>query len=122
MLNALSIGEKLSTGGITALVGISMTFAVLAILIGSIILLKIGVEKFVTAQKNKLNKETNKEENKEDLAVKEIITDNEEAKEEVKVVDEQTLEAVNTAVSYFMVQNNEVPHLNYKIKSVKRIN
>ncbi|MFA6866606.1 MAG: OadG family protein [Clostridia bacterium] len=136
LLNALSTAEKFSTGGTTAIVGILMTFIMLTLLIGCVFLMNYIIKKSknvvlmnkiiknfkVRIQKLKDNKVKKSEPSSE--VTESISSDNIEEKEEKAkiVIDNDTLDAINSAVDMYMVQGeNGISHNDYTIKHIKKI-
>ena len=120
LLNALTIAEKFSTGGITALVGILMTFIMLIILIGCVFLMNYIIKKSKVLNENRKDKKQNSEPaslsdyNNEKMEEIDTIEDS--------VLDEKTLNAINSAVDMYMAQGeNGKKHTNYTIKHIKKV-
>lgn len=111
LLNALSVGEKLSTGSITFFMGMVITFIVLGLLIGIIMIFNYLLNK-LDFKKSKSKPEI--------VPVLETNVKNTEVTKD-ETVNGETLEAVNSAIKLFMTQNNEKPHERYTVKSVKRV-
>lgn len=112
MICGLSIGEKFSLGGITTLLGLGMTFLVLAILIGVVILVN-----FIIKNVGKISLK------KEKSYLNEIIS--QEQSESIKEKNDkdiapETLLAIESAVKTFVREEDDVPHENVKIISVTK--
>ena len=112
LLNALSIGEKFSTGSITFFMGILITFALLALLIVCIILMEILLKKLMKMGKKAKDPV---------IGVTEIPSTAAVASTEEVITDTKTLEAVNAAVKTFMTNNYEAPHEHYTVRTVKKV-
>ncbi len=116
----LSTGDKWSISGITTLIGVGMTFLILALLIGIIMLMRIVLKeleivlpkiKRKISQHGRSNSQKLQNENSEDKAVAENAADSETA--DISI-DEETMKAIETAVlNYVKKDDNFV-----KIKSV----
>ena len=103
LLLGLSGSEKWSTGGITALIGIGMTFAMLILLILFIVLLRyllIGLDKANPKIKEKLSSIFKKKKDKSTDAV-EVVTEqqSEEAGDEI---DAETLDVIEQSVRKYV--------------------
>lgn len=121
-LMGLTGSEKWSTGGITALIGMGMTFVMLALLIGCIFLLRYllaGLEKTNPKIKEKLSnlfKKKTKEENVTEDVVREEV-------EDVQTVDEETMLVIEDSVKKYVSASAKdgKPHDRIKIVSVKEV-
>ena len=107
---SLSVGEKFSVGGVTTLLGLGMTFLVLALLI--VFILLIG---FVLKRMGKINFKSKK---KAPVVEKPV----EEASTKEERIDEETMLAVTAAVETYVRESatDGKPHDKIKIKSVVR--
>lgn len=113
ILCALSAAEKLSTGGTTTLLGLGMTFIVLALLIGCVYLVNwimSLLEKYLKRrQEKKIAVPTNDES-------AEIMETNEEP-------DAETLLAIKSVIEIHVRENSNdgKPHDKVTILSVKKV-
>lgn len=121
------VGELFSTGGITTLIGLGMTFLVLALLIGCIYLLRV-ILKFLEKKYPKLiAKIKNAFKKKKNVNVEEIATDDNVRSEnpitDEVTVDETTRSIIDETVQLFVNQSDVdgKPHNNIKIISVEPI-
>lgn len=121
-LLGLSSAEKWSTGGITTLIGLGMTFVMLALLIGAIHLLRLilkGLDKANPIIKSKLQKVFRKK------SAQGEIVDSErnvaELAEEKTVIDEETMSVIEQSVKTYVAATatDGKPHDRIKIVSVK---
>ncbi len=107
----LSFADRWGTSGITTLIGLGMTFAILALLIGTIFLLRVilkELEKLIPRlKKSKKSTEEAAPKSKE----KEVVPANEE-----KPIDEDTLDAIRSAVMNYTKKDDNV----VIIKSISR--
>jgi cell division protein FtsL len=108
MLLALSIAQKFSTGSVTFLIGIITTFAILSIIIVSIMLMEYLKKVDFTKLSEKKEKQSEMVEN-----APKILEDNKISKE--------TLSAIDAAVKVYMINSADTPHERYAIRSVKKI-
>ncbi len=114
LLAAMSAGDKLSVGGITSLLGLGMTFIVLAILIGLIILMEKGLKSLQSFLEKKKSSS---------IAIAEVTIPT-VIEESVKTeIDEKTMAAITEAVAMFSQYDDKdkKPHNNIVIKSVTEI-
>ena len=109
--DTMSIGEKWATSGITTLIGLGMTFAILALLIGTILLLRL-ILKELEKVLPKLKLKKKKAEPKEEVAAQNA----EPVVEEEKPIDEDTMSAIEAAVMNYAKKGDNV----VVIKSVSR--
>lgn len=111
MLLALSTAQKFSTGSITFLIGISITFFVLIIIIAFIMLLDYFLNKVnyskLFAKKDKLQPKIDAK--AQDLEQKEIV------------VSSESSAAITLVVKELMSKSEPTPHERYKIVSIKKI-
>ncbi len=109
ILCALSVGEKFSVGGITALLGLGMTFVVLGLLIGFIYL--VNYVNKIFPKKLSLKKRERKEP---------IV---EETPKKDDSIDDATMVAIRSAVEIYVKENSSdgKAHDNMEILSVKEI-
>lgn len=115
---AQSAGEKLSIGGVTTFLGLGMTFIVLALLIGCILLLELFLKKLSIYLANK-----NKSVDAPSVIVVEDTTSTQEnlnTLETKKTIDESTMQAISEAIAMFsqLDDKNKKPHKNITIKSI----
>jgi Na+-transporting methylmalonyl-CoA/oxaloacetate decarboxylase gamma subunit len=107
MLLALSTAQKFSTGSITFLLGILITFIVLAMLVVFVMLMdyfnKIDFSKLFRKKEKQL----------------EIIEDAPEVSKDEEI-SKETLAAIDAAVKIYMTKSYETPHERYIIRSVKK--
>lgn len=114
VLSALSIGEKFSLGGITTLLGLGMTFVVLALLIGSIYLINIIIKQLSAFLYKKKQQKLSKNPVEELSTVSEHVA-------EVGISAEKKL-AIEAAVRTYLRETDAgKPHENIKIKSVTKL-
>ena len=120
LIAALSAGDKLSIGGITTLLGLGMTFIVLALLIGFIFLMEKGLKSltsFLGTRKTSKNIVSSQP--------VQIVKESEAVSEENSkpVIDEKTMTAIVKAVALFAEYDDKdkKPHNNIVIKSVTEI-
>lgn len=123
LLLGLSGSEKWSTGGITALIGLGMTFVMLALLIGCIFLLRFilsVLEKTNPKLKEKLSNIFKKKNKKEEPVTKE--TQSEETTSTTDI-DPETLSVIEQSVQkYVSVSATDgKPHDKIRILSVKEV-
>ena len=111
--NSLTVGEKFSVGGVTTLLGLGMTFLVLALLILCIILVgfivkKLGLIHFPPKKKKKND------------TAEQIVDD--VVEKPVEEIDPETLVAVESAVKAYVRETatDGKPHENIVVKSVVR--
>lgn len=120
MLSGLSIAESLSKGGMTTLIGLGMTFVMLALLIGAIVVLRYilkGLDTIIPKCKEKLLKknttpltETNVEHNDSSSVVEE------------QEVDVDTLAVIEQSIRTYTAKSNDgKPHDRIRIISVKEV-
>lgn len=109
MICGLSIGDKFSLGGITTLLGLGMTFLVLAILIGVVILVNFLIKKLGSVFFKK------KEKPNEPITNASVTV-----KEEQKEISPETMLAIESAVRTYVREDGAVPHENVKIVSVRK--
>ena len=117
-----SIGEKFSTGGITTLIGLLMTFGILAILILFIVLVrflinkldKIPFDNFISKVKSLFKKNKKNENNNSDLNV---VT------EDKDLIDDDVKLAIEKAVREYVKNSADdgKPHNNIKIVDIKEV-
>ena len=109
MVCALNIGEKFSLGGITTLLGLGMTFLVLALLIGFVYLISFIVKKVkpISFKKKNQTKQT-----PEDTAI--------EVKQVEENVSPEKMLAIESAVKTYLSESSDTPHENIKIISVTK--
>lgn len=118
LLSALSVGEKFSLGGTTTLLGLGMTFIVLALLIGSVYLVS-AIIKLIA--KSISDREAKKESKVKTTEVAETLpTTDEVASPEI---DEETMIAIRAAVDIYVRENatDGKTHENVTILSVKAL-
>lgn len=124
LLLGLSGSEKWSTGGITALIGIGMTFAMLILLILFIVLLRyllIGLDKANPKIKEKLSSIFKKKKDKSTDAV-EVATE-QQSEEAGDAIDAETLDVIEQSVRKYVSASADdgKPHDRIKILSVKEV-
>ena len=109
-VNTLTVGEKFSVGGVTTLLGLGMTFVVLALLIGCILLVGFSLK-----QINKIHLPQKKRKN--DVAPEPVAVPVVDAPAEI---DPETMLAIESAVKTYVRENSSdgKPHENVTIKSV----
>lgn len=121
-LSALSVADKFTTGGITTVLGLGMTFVVLGILIGCVYLISVILKeltKFIEKQTKALK------EKKASKAVTEqtvAVTENTAAPNDE--IDAETMVAIQSAVEIYLRENggnDGKPHENVTIKSVTKM-
>ena len=117
LLSALSVGEKFSLGGTTTLLGLGMTFIVLAILIGCVYLVNVVVKLLSKINKNNKRNAVKKDKS----AVIEAVS--EEDSGEDKKIDDETMAAIRAAVDIYVKENSDdgKPHDKTTILSVKEL-
>lgn len=110
-LCGLSVGEKFSVGGISALLGMGMTFLVLILLILSIALINFLIKKFFGPKKG--SQKSGRAE----------VFPPEKGSETSTPLDGETCSAIEAAVRVYLRENggDGKPHENIKIKSIKRV-
>lgn len=108
-VTTLSVGEKFSVGGVTTLLGLGMTFVVLALLIGCILLVNFSVK-----QLSKIHLSEKKKKVIDPVAepASEPVCDDK--------IDDETMLAIESAVKTYVRENSSdgKPHENVTIKSV----
>lgn len=119
ILSALSVGEKFSLGGITTLLGLGMTFIVLVILIGCILLINLLVKKtnsFMSTRKSGKNAAKSDE---TAAAVNRSAAGTEIPDE---AISPETMLAIEAVVKTYLREDggNGKPHENIRIKSVTK--
>lgn len=121
-LMGLTGSEKWSTGGITALIGLGMTFVMLIVLIGCIFLLRyilLGLDKINPKIKEKLSKIFKKKKKAE------IVTENADGVnvEDVQPIDEDIMLVIKDSVQKYVSSSAKdgKPHDRIKILSVKEV-
>lgn len=124
LLSSLSPVDKLSVGGTTTLLGLGMTFVVLALLIGCVYLVNTLIKlsgKFLTEYqaKKKAKKEA---EVKAETVVPAVVEDSVDKKADGEI-DEETMIAIRSAVETFVRESSAdgKPHENVTVLSVKEI-
>lgn len=111
MLLALSIAQKFSTGSITFIIGIVMTFSVLTVLIICVMLLDYFLNQ---ADFKKLFRKKDK-----DAPIANVEPQKEIVQEEA--INAETLDAINAAIKEYMMKSSDVPHTRYTVRTVKKI-
>lgn len=116
-----SAADKWTTGGLTTLIGLGMTFVMLTLLICSIHLLRLilkGLEKFIPDFKKKLSGLFRKKDKAENVTA-EIV---EETPAE-NAVDEETMAVIENSVKRYVANSatDGKPHDRIKILSVKEV-
>ena len=110
---SLSVGEKFSVGGVTTLLGLGMTFVVLALLICCILLVNLIVKQL---DKVKIGKK------KEGVAPAVVFVETKIDSAD-EPIDEETMLAIDAAVKTYVresASDDGKSHENVKIKSVVR--
>lgn len=121
LLNALSVADKFSIGGITAVVGLLMTFIMLAVLIGFVFLMNVIIKNSKVWQE-KLNSKFKKK--KSTAEPSSLIGEEKQiaAEKKSELIDEQTLQAINSAVKdYMSLGESGKIHSDYTIKHIEKI-
>ncbi len=121
-LSALSVGEKFSTGGITTVLGLGMTFVVLALLIGCVYLVSVIVQELTKF----INKQREARKAKKTVTEQTVsAAENTEASASaVSEIDAETMVAIQSAVEIYLRENggnDGKPHENVTIKSVTKL-
>lgn len=117
-LAAQSVGDILSIGGVTTLLGLGMTFIVLGLLIGCIFLLEYFLKKLslVLAKRNQPKSS--------DLIVEEVVPSNAlDTSVTVEPISDSTRRAITEAITMFSQYDDKdkKPHKNITIKSIVEI-
>lgn len=109
LLNAMTVGEKFSSGGITILLGLGGTFIIIGVMMLFMLLLQKGIDKVERVPvKNK------------GAALTEL-TDAGQAGLSEEPVDARSCETVTAAVDSYMRTHDTKPHTRYTIKSIKKV-
>ena len=121
-LLGLTAGEKWSTGGITTLIGLGMTFLMLALLIGAIFLLRF-ILKFLDKNLPMLKSNLSKVFSKKKKQTGEPATEEPAATPEQPVVDADTMSVIEQSVRQYVssTATDGKPHTTIKILSVKEV-
>lgn len=115
MILAMSIGEKFATGGMTAALGIGVTFLMLVILIFIVTLItKLEMIDF-KGLFSKLFKKKN--------AAESVATKPEEAPQADNLDNKKLAAAISAAIAVVLSEENadDAPKAAFKVKSIKRI-
>lgn len=116
MILAMSVGEKFATGGMTAALGIGVTFLMLVILIFIVTL----ITKLEMIDFKKLFSKLFKKKN----AAESTETKSEEAPQAGNLIDNKKLAAaISAAIAVVLSEENadDAPKAAFKVKSIKRI-
>lgn len=116
MILAMSVGEKFATGGMTAALGIGVTFLMLVILIFIVTL----ITKLEMIDFKKLFSKLFKKKN----AAESAETKSEEAPQADNLIDNKKLAAaISAAIAVVLSEENadDAPKAAFKVKSIKRI-
>ncbi len=108
----MSIGDKWAISGITTLIGLGMTFAILAFLIGTILLMRLilkELEKVLPNLKRKRKKAKSDASANEAVAVNEVLPERND-----NSIDDETMKAIEAAVMNYVKKDDNF----VKIKSV----
>ena len=101
----LSMGDKWGTSGITTLIGLGMTFLILAVLIGMILLMRLilkEADSLIPKFKQKLKR---KKAQAEPAAV---ASEDTPVKAEEEVIDDATMDAIKAAVLNYVKTDDNV--------------
>lgn len=108
----MSIGDKWAISGITTLIGLGMTFAILAFLIGTILLMRLilkELEKVLPNLKRKRKQAKSDASANEAVAVNEVLPERND-----NSIDDETMKAIEAAVMNYVKKDDNF----VKIKSV----
>ena len=122
----LTFPERWSTGGITTLIGLGMTFVMLALLIGAIILLRYilkGLDVIMPKCNEKLRIFKEKiRKTKTEAPELPTLTSDEKTDETIEKIDEETMAVIEQSVRKFSANENDgKPHDRIRIVSVKEV-
>ena len=110
-----TMGDKWATSGITTLIGLGMTFVILALLIGTILLMRLILKEFEKF-KPSLKKISSKKQNADETPT--AVSTQTEPAPNTDEIDEETYEAIRAAVFNYTKNGDNV----VLIKSVSKAN